>query len=102
MHYRIRIAALMLLLAGHALIAGQAPAGQPPAIPQGPETPTFRAQVDYVEGGAFVTDAQGRFVRDLKRGDCKVFEDGKPQTVSAFTLVDIPVERATRPLFAAQ
>jgi VWFA-related protein len=102
MNYRIRIAAIMLLLAGHAIIAGQAPAGQTPAAPQGPETPTFRVQVDYVEVDAFVTDAQGRFVRDLKKEDFQVFEDGKQQSVSAFTLVDIPVERAVRPLFAAQ
>ena len=31
-----------------------------------------------------------------------MFEDGKAQTISAFTLVDIPIERVDRPLFAAQ
>jgi len=101
MNRRLRTTALMFLLAGVALAAGQSPAGQP-ATPQGPETPTFRVQVDYVEVDAFVTDAQGRFVRDLKKEDFEVSEDGKRQTVSAFTLVDIPVERAIRPLFAAQ
>ena len=45
---------------------------------------------------------QGRFVRDLKKEDFEVSEDGKRQTVSAFTLVDIPIERSIRPLFAAQ
>jgi VWFA-related protein len=49
-----------------------------------------------------VTDQQGRFVRDLKKEDFQVFEDNKAQTVSAFALVDIPIERAVRPLFAAQ
>ena len=49
-----------------------------------------------------VTDQQGRFVRDLKKEDFQVFEDRKAQTISAFTLVDIPIERFERPLFAAQ
>ena len=102
MNRRLRTTALMYLFAGVALTAGQAPGGQPAPVPQGPETPTFRVQVDYVEVDAFVTDAQGRFVRDLKKDDFEVSEDGKRQTVSAFTLVDIPIERAVRPLFAAQ
>ncbi len=49
---------------------------------------------------AVVTDEQGQFVRNLKKEDFQVFEDGKPQTVSTFSLVDIPIERADRPLFA--
>ena len=102
MNGRLRATALLLLLTGTVLVAGQAPAGQPAPAQQGPETPTFKVQVDYIEVDAFVTDQQGRFVRNLKKEDFEVFEDGKRQTVSAFTLVDIPVERAVRPLFAAQ
>ena len=30
-----------------------------------------------------------------------MLEDGKPQTITTFTFVDIPIERADRPLFAA-
>ena len=75
-------------------------AGQTPT--PGPETPTFKVQVDYVEVDAFVTDKDGHFIRDLKKDEFQVFEDGKPQTINAFTLVDIPIERAVRPLFAAQ
>ena len=48
-----------------------------------------------------MTDQQGQFVRDLKKEDFQVLEDGKPQTITNFTLVDIPVERDDRPLFAA-
>ena len=73
----LRTTALMFLLAGVALTAGQTPGGQPAAAPQGPESPTFRVQVDYVEVDAFVTDGQGRFIRDLKKEDFQVFEDGK-------------------------
>jgi VWFA-related protein len=38
----------------------------------------------------------------LTKDDFQVFEDGKLQTISAFSLVDIPIERLERPLFAAQ
>ncbi len=86
-----------MLLAGAVVSAGQAP-----APPQGLESPTFKLQVDYVEVDAVVTDQQGRFVRDLKKEDFQVFEDRKPQTISGFTLVDIPIERYDRPLFATQ
>ena len=40
------------------------------------------------------------FVRDLKKEDFQVLEDGKPQTINAFTFVDIPIERADRPLYS--
>src|SRR5919201_5930431 len=96
MNGSVRIAALAILLAGAVLIAGQAP---PPA---GPQQPTFKAQVDYVEVDVLVTDQQGNFVRDLKKEDFQVLEDGKPQTIATFSIVDIPIERFDRPLFAKQ
>ena len=95
----LRIVGLIVLAAGTALGAGQAPAGQPPA---GPQSPTFKVQVDYVEVDVLVTDARGNYVRDLKKEDFQVFEDGKAQAVTNFALVDIPIERAERPLFAKQ
>jgi VWFA-related protein len=94
MNRRARWAALFVFLTGTALAAGQNPA---PA----PQPPTFKLRVDYVEVDVVVTDKQGNLVRDLKKEDFQVFEDGKNQTVSAFTTVDIPIERADRPLFAA-
>ena len=57
-----------------------------------PQTPTFRLQVEVVEVDARVTDAKGNFVRDLTKDDFQIFEDGKPQTVATFSLVDIPIE----------
>ncbi|HUU36415.1 MAG TPA: VWA domain-containing protein [Vicinamibacterales bacterium] len=71
----------------------QAPPAQPPI--------TFRAEVNYVEVDARVLDAQGSFVTGLTGTDFQVFEDGKPQQVSAFSLVNLPVERQQRPLFAS-
>jgi VWFA-related protein len=78
-----------------AALAGQST--QPPA--QAP--PTFKVEVNYVEIDVRVTDAQGNFARDLTQTDFQVVEDGKPQTISAFTRVDLPVERHDPPLFKA-
>jgi VWFA-related protein len=72
----------------------QPPADQPPV--------TFRVEVNYVEVDAFITDAAGKPVTDLTLNDFDVFEDGKPQKVSSFSLVNIPIERAERPLFAGK
>jgi VWFA-related protein len=73
---------------------------QVPASQASQQTPTFKTQVEYVEVDALVTDQQGNFVRDLTKNDFQVFEDGKRQTISTFSLVDIPIERFDRPLFS--
>ena len=90
----LQLAALVVFLTGTVLAGGQGAAPQP-------QQPTFRVQVDYVEVDVVVTDRQGNLVRDLKKEDFQVFEDGKPQSINTFTFVDIPIERADRPLFAA-
>ncbi len=64
------------------------------------QTPTFKLQVDFVEVDAIVTDARGNYVRDLKKEDFQIFEDGKPQAITNFAPIDIPIERGERPLFA--
>ncbi len=94
---RLRLAGLLVLLGASAIAIAQSS----PQTPPNP-TPTFKAQVEYVEVDALVTDEQGKFVRGLTAEDFQVFEDGKRQTISNFVLVDIPVERAERPLFASK
>src|SRR6185369_4077309 len=104
MNARLRLMGLIVLLAGTAVTAGQAPAqapAQPPPPSSAQQPPTFKVRVDYVEVDAVVTDRQGRIVRDLKKEDFQVLEDGKSQAITNFTLVDIPVDRDSRPLFAA-
>jgi VWFA-related protein len=64
-----------------------------------PPQVTFRVEVDYVEVDATVIDAQGSVVTDLGRDEFEVFEDGRRQTVTAFSRVNIPIERDDRPLF---
>src|SRR5436190_13999788 len=71
---------------------------QTPAPPQPPVT--FKVEVNYVEIDANVTDAQGKFVRALTRDDFQVLEDGKPQALTVFSMVDIPIERPDPPLFS--
>jgi VWFA-related protein len=74
---------------------GQAPQPQQPPV-------TFRAEVNYVEVDARVLDREGKFIPGLTAADFQVYEDGKPQKVTAFSLVNIPVERAEQPLFASK
>src|SRR5262245_6146101 len=101
---RVRTAALFTLFAGATLVAGQNPPPQaqtpPPAQPPAPnQGPTFRVRVDYVEVDVVVNDRQGNLVRDLKKEDFQIMEDGKAQAITTFSLVDIPIERADRPLY---
>ena len=96
MNPRARLVALIAFSLGTALTAGQAPAPAPQ-----PPGPTFKVRVDYVEVDIVVTDKQGQLVRDLKKEDFQVLEDGKAQAITAFATVDIPIERADRPLFAS-
>ncbi len=87
----LRVAAALAIAAGSIVSAAQQQAG--------PQTPTFRVAVDYVEVDVLVTDGQGNHVRDLKKEDFQIFEDGKPQTLANFIPVDIPIERTQQPLF---
>jgi VWFA-related protein len=93
---RIRVAALLVLVAASALNAGQNPTGG------GTEPPTFKVQIDYVEVDVVVADANGNFLRGLKASDFDVAEDGQPQTISTFSIVDIPIDRYEKPLFVSQ
>lgn len=102
---RIRLLTLISFVVLAAALAAQQPAPPPPGAaerPGGEQQPplTFKVEINYVEIDAIVTDAQGNFVRGLTKDDFEVLEQGKPQTVSIFSFVDIPVERPDTPLFA--
>jgi VWFA-related protein len=89
-----------VLVAGASLLpsAWQTRPAAPGQAPSAPQL-TFRVETNFIEVDAMVTDGRGTFVRDLKREDFTVLEDGKPQPVDAFALVDIPLERVDRPLY---
>ena len=78
-----------IVLSSLVVAAVTAAAQQPASTPA--QGPTFRVAVDFVEVDAVVTDRNGKFVRGLTKDDFEVFEDGKPQTVTTFTTVDLPV-----------
>jgi VWFA-related protein len=56
---------------------------------------TFQVEVNFVDIDAVVTDGRGNFVSDLSKDDFQLLDDGKPQDISAFSLVDIPMPSAT-------
>lgn len=58
----------------------QAPAAQKPQV--------FRAGVNVVRVDIIVTDRQGNAVVDLAQSDFEVLEDGKPQNIDLFKLVN--------------
>jgi VWFA-related protein len=92
--------ALAAVLFGGVAIRGQGGTTQAPAVDTQQPAVTFRAEVNYVEVDARVVDGQGNFVATLTQDDFQIFEDGKPQQVSVFSLVNIPIERQPRPLLA--
>src|ERR671932_65011 len=102
MRTRTLVIALLALFAG---VTTQAQKTQAPAPAQAAGTEqqpplTFKVEVNYVEIDAVVTDAQGNFARGLTKDDFEVIEDRKPQTVSVFSFVGLPVQRPDPPLFA--
>jgi VWFA-related protein len=69
---------------GFAAVIATAVSAQQPA-------PTFRTQVDAVQVDVFVTDRDGNPVRDLRLDDFELLEDGRPQTITSFSEVNIPI-----------
>jgi Ca-activated chloride channel family protein len=52
----------------------------------------IQVRVDRINVGVVVTDAQGRFVSDLRRGQFHVLDNGVEQPVVAFAAVDEPTQ----------
>ncbi|MBM3818942.1 MAG: VWA domain-containing protein [Acidimicrobiia bacterium] len=72
----------------------QGDAAQQPAV-------TFRTETNFVEVHAIVTDQTGAFVRGLTRDDFEVYEDGRLQSPTVFSFVDLPIERPFTPVNAS-
>src|SRR5688572_23059849 len=62
------------------------------------QAPTFRTETTVVQLPVRVVDANGAFVRDLTASDIEVLEDGIPQSISEFMLVDHSTAQAPSPL----
>src|SRR5436189_6067708 len=66
--------------------ADQQPADRPPVI--------YAVDVSLVEVDALVTDGDGRVIRDMRRDEFRIFEDGKQQAIDRLSFIEIPIERA--------
>jgi hypothetical protein len=55
---------------------------------QSAQAPPFKAGVELVRIPVRVLDNKGRFVGDLTRDDFRVFEDGAPQSIATFDLIE--------------
>jgi len=83
-----KVFAVPALLLGLSVLTAAQNAPQGPPKPAAGEQPpiTFKVEVNYVEIDATVTDAQGNFVRNLTKDDFLIYEQGKPQAVSNFSI----------------
>ena len=98
--WRLALSSLVLLAALGAVLRGSQGAAPPAAQPDRQLPPvTFRVEINYVEVDAVVVDRKGAFVDNLQARDFQVVEDGKPQDITTFGLVQIPLERPEAPLF---
>ena len=77
---------LWLILCGGAAAFSQ-PASKPPTptTPPTQDDPTLRIATELLQFEVLVTDKDGKPVRDLKRADFELREDGKPQDISYFS-----------------
>jgi VWFA-related protein len=55
------------------------------------QQPVFRAGVDHVAVDVIATDSHDQPIGDLKREDFQISEEGRPQTLTDFEYVSIPV-----------
>lgn len=97
MRFRVTAVLAALILT---VVAGRAQQNPTPAQAPQPsiiDTPIFRGNVDAVELDAFVVDVQGNPVTDLTVDDFEILEDGRPQPITSFAVIDIPIERAVAP-----
>ena len=68
-------------------LASQAPA---------PQTRRSRPRSSTSMSMRVVTDATGAVVKDLRKEDFQIFEDGKSQSIAGFAFVEIPVVTGSR------
>jgi VWFA-related protein len=108
----MRITALLSAGLVAALLAGAhpsarqaaAPPPQQPAAAQQPQQedpqqpPRIRTGINFVRVDVIVSDRQGKPLLDLKQDEFRIKEDGKPQTIESFSVVEInPAAQADAP-----
>jgi Ca-activated chloride channel family protein len=89
---RARIPASLLALASCVSLLVAAPPAAPRAQSQDDEV--ISVNTDLVVLNVTATDAKGEYVHGLKRGDFKVFEDGREQQLTNFGVEETPFAAA--------
>ena len=90
----VALALTLLILTGRAQQQPQPPdrtsseAAPAPAQDES-QPPIFRSGINFIRVDVIVTDDDGNPVTDLEVGDFEVFEDGEPQTIESFQLIEI-------------
>ena len=67
---------------------------------QGQRPPQFRTGIELLQLDVTVLDKAGKPVRGLTKDDFTLLEDGKPQTVEAFTEIFVPEAVHTGPVWS--
>lgn len=104
---RFVVGALLVgaMAVGGATLAQERPSAPPASdadqVPDEPAQPTFRTGIDFVRVDVIATDDDGEPVLDLEQTDFELREDGEPQTIETFRLVQVtgdvqPGEQAPR------
>ena len=98
MRLRVRLSAVafysLLALVAGAKLRGQQAQQAAPAQTQG-TAPVLRAAVNEVLVPVVVRDARGQSVGGLTKDDFQVFDNGKAQAITGFTIVHRDIESAT-------
>jgi VWFA-related protein len=92
----LTLTAVVLSTSTSALL-GRADAQRPEQQPSGPPPVSYSIDVSLVEVDAVVTDGEGRVIRDLRKEDFQLFDNGRPQTIDRLSFVEIPIARGDRP-----
>jgi VWFA-related protein len=83
-----RPAKTLPLLAAIGLLFAQGPLAQEQAKPPGPQPP-IRVSTELVLVNVVARDKKGNLVRDLKKEDFTLYEDGRKQDISSFDFEDM-------------
>ncbi len=87
-HFIIFTIFLMVAYCGTAIaVTAGKTAGQQEQRPREQKNePLVRIETELVQIDVVIEDEKGRLVRDLKREDFRIFEDGKPQEIANFSI----------------
>jgi VWFA-related protein len=88
----LRAQAIVTFACAGAVLLAQAQPPPPPPDPQ-PPRPTFRTGTNLVRVDATVSDDHGQPMLDLTKDEFEVTEDGAPQAIESFKLVQLTGEQ---------